>query len=163
MAVFAIAVHVDDEIPSELLSEIERHLGNKLERNRVFTVHVQNGNLDHLGNVARIHGRARVFRQSSEPNLIVDHDMNGAAGGIAFELRHVERFRHDPLPRESGVAMKQEWQNFAPMFGVAANALPGTGGRLYHRLSRFEMTWGGGEPSCDFGWSQCAHGARVEV
>ena len=106
VAVFAIAIHVDDEIPSELLSKIERHLGNKLERNRVFAIHMQNGDLDHLGNVGRIHRRTRIFGQSGEPDLIVNDDVNGAAGRVTLELRHIEGFRHDPLPRESGVAMK---------------------------------------------------------
>jgi len=105
VAVLAIAIQVDDEIPSELLSKIEGHLGNKLERNRVFAVNVQNGNLDHLGDVGRIHRRARVFGQSGKADLIVNHDVNGTAGRVTFELRHIEGFRHDPLPRERSVAM----------------------------------------------------------
>src|SRR5205085_12162346 len=36
VAVFAIAIHVDDKIAPEFLSEINRHLRNKLERNWVL-------------------------------------------------------------------------------------------------------------------------------
>ena len=105
MAVFAIAIHVDDKIAPEFLSEINRHLRNKLERNWVLAIHMKNGNLDHLGNVGRIHRRACFFGQSGEPDLIVNHDVNGAPGRVTFKLRHIQGFRHDPLPRESGVAM----------------------------------------------------------
>ena len=59
--------------------------------------------------------------------------------------------------------MKQEWQNFAAMFGVAANALPGARRPFHHWIDRFQMTWVGGEPNFDFACSKFAHGAIAKV
>ena len=63
--------------------------------------------------------------QRGETDLIVDDHVHRAAGAVAVQLRHVERFRHDPLARESRVAVNEQRQNFPPMLGIAADALPG--------------------------------------
>ena len=55
VAVFAVAIHVDDKVASEFLAKIERHFSDKLERERVFTIHVKNGDLDHLGDIGGVH------------------------------------------------------------------------------------------------------------
>src|SRR5207248_6376745 len=86
VAVFAVAIHVDDKVASEFLAKIERHFSDKLERERVFTIHVKNGDLDHLGDIGGVHRRTRVFRQSGKTDLVVDNNVEGAAGRVTSQL-----------------------------------------------------------------------------
>ena len=97
-----------------------------------------------------VHRRARVFGQSGEADLIVDHDVHRAARAVAVQLRHVERFRDDPLARESRVAVDEQRQNFPAMLGVAANALPGARDSFHHRIDRLEMARVGRKPNLHF-------------
>ena len=113
---------------------------DKADRDRIVAVHVEDRRLDHLRDIGRVHGGARVFRQSGEADLVVDHDVHRPAGAVAVQLRHVERFRDDPLAGESRVAVDEQRQNFPPMLGVAANALPGARDPFHHRIDRLEMT-----------------------
>jgi len=39
--------------------------------------------------------------------LVVDHDVDSAAGGVALELGEVESFSDQTLPGEGGVAVDQ--------------------------------------------------------
>ena len=55
VAVFAVAIHVDDKVPSEFLAKIERHFSDELQGEWIFAVHVKDGNLDHLGDIGCIH------------------------------------------------------------------------------------------------------------
>ena len=90
--------------------------------------------------------------------------MNRAAGAVTVQLRHIQRFRHDPLPGESRIAVHEQRQNFSPMLGVAANALPGARFPFDHRIDRFEMARVRREPDLDLrARSELAHGAITEV
>ena len=121
-----------------------------MHRERIVAVHMENRHLDHLRDVGRIHRRARVFRERGESNLVVHHHMHRAARAVTGQLRHVERFRHNPLPRESRIAMHEQRQNFAPMFRVATNALPRAGRAFHHRIDCFEMARVGRQPNLNF-------------
>ncbi len=123
-----------------VLAKIERRLGDEADRERIVAVHVEDRHLDHLRDVGRVHRGARIFRQSGEADLVVDHDVHRPAGAVAVQLRHVERFRDDPLAGESRVTVDEQRQNFPPMLDVAANALPGARDPFHHRIDRLEMT-----------------------
>ena len=43
---------------------------------------MKNRRLDHLGDIGAVHRRTRIFGERSEPDLIVHHDMNGAASAV---------------------------------------------------------------------------------
>src|SRR6185312_7290319 len=49
------------------------------------------------------------------------------------------------------------------MFGIATDALAGTGGPFHHWINRFEMTWVGRKANLHFARSKFAHGAIAEV
>ena len=100
-----VAIQVDDNIPTELLAEIERELRDEHHRQRIVAIHMENRDLDRLGDVGRIHRRARIFGKSREADLVVHDHVHRSASAVARELRHVERFINNPLPREGGVAM----------------------------------------------------------
>ena len=119
----AVTIHVDHDVAAKFLAKIERELADLHARERVVAVDVKNRDLDHLRDIGRVHRRARIFGERGESYLIVHHHMHGAAGPVTMQLRHVQCFGNDPLPRECRVAVQQERQNFAAMFGVVANPL----------------------------------------
>ena len=58
---------------------------------------------------------AAVDGRGGEADLVVDDDVDGAAGAIAFELRKIERFRHHALAGERGVAVDEHGQHLAAL------------------------------------------------
>ena len=82
MAVSAIAIQVDDHVAPELLTEIECQIADKFHRKRIVAVYMENRGFDDLSDVRSVPGRSRIFGKRSEANLIVHHDVNGAAGAV---------------------------------------------------------------------------------
>ena len=68
-----------------------------------------------------------------------------------MQLRHVERFGNDPLPREGRIAMHEQRQNFTATLGVAANSLPRARGAFHDGINRFEMARISSETNLNFG------------
>ena len=86
VAILAKADDIDDHVLVKGLPIINGqpdHVNNSF---RIFAVNMKDRDHQHLGNVRRITGGASVFRKSGIANLIVDHQMDGAAGFISGEL-----------------------------------------------------------------------------
>lgn len=143
--VAAVAEKIDDHVASELLAEIEGDFRDQGDGHGVLAIDVKNGGFDHLGHVGGVEAGARVGREGGEADLVVHHDVQGAAGFVAGELRHVEDLGHDALSGEGGVAVDEKGKDFLPFFGVAENALPGAGHPFDHGIDRLEMARVGGE------------------
>ena len=82
----AIADEVDDDIPVELLAVGEGELRHADDRLRVIAVHMEDRRLDHLGDIRGVDRCATFAGGRREADLVVDVDMNGAAGAIGAEL-----------------------------------------------------------------------------
>lgn len=67
--------------------------------------------------VARAAAHARV---SCEPNLVVDHDMHGAAAAVVTQFAETHRLVHDSLAGKGGVSVENNWNSaaFGGVFGV---------------------------------------------
>jgi hypothetical protein len=126
VAVPAVAVHVDHDVAPELLAELEGELGDHADVFGVVAVHVEDRGLDHLGDVGAVAAGARLLRGGGEADLVVDDDVDGAAGVVAGELGVVERLGHDALAGEGGVAVDEDGDDLLAR-GVAENALAGAG------------------------------------
>src|SRR6185369_16926993 len=63
------------------------------------------GDLEALGEVACVEGRARLVWLGSEADLVVGDEVDRAAGLVAGQPREVERLGDDALAREGCVAM----------------------------------------------------------
>ena len=61
-----------------------------------------------LGHVRRIGRRARELRAGGETDLVVDDEMDGAAGLVARKAGKAEAFPHHALAGEGGVAVEQD-------------------------------------------------------
>src|SRR5690625_6983787 len=57
---------------------------------RIVSIDVEDRCLDGPGNIGGVGGGTRLCRRSSETNLVVDNHVNGTAGAIATQLRHLQ-------------------------------------------------------------------------
>ena len=111
VAVAPVADHVDDDVLLERLAERERELHHAHARFGVVAVHVEDRRLHRLGDVGRVHGRAREAGRRGEADLVVHDDVHGAADVVAGQLREVQRLRDHALAGERGVAVDQHRQH----------------------------------------------------
>ena len=100
---------IDEHILVELLPVVERQFDCQQAHFGIVAVHVEDRRFDHLGDVGAIRRAARVARIGRrEADLIVDDDMDGAAGVVPARLRHVQAFLNDALSRDRGIAVHQD-------------------------------------------------------
>ncbi len=112
VALASIADQVDDHIILEGQAIIEGQTGDEQNRIRVVSVDVKNGRLDQLGDLCAIQGRTRLLRMAGgEPDLIVDHHMDGATRAIGRRLGKIQGLGNHALTDEGGIAMDDHRQN----------------------------------------------------
>jgi hypothetical protein len=111
MAEAAIAPHVDHDVALELLAELDRDLAGEGHRFGIVAVDVEDRRLDALGDVRRIGRGARELRARREADLVVDDEVDAAAGIVAADAREAEAFPDDALARHRRVAMDQHGQD----------------------------------------------------
>ncbi len=142
MAEAPVAEHVDHDRPLEFLPVFGRHLGGEHHRLRIVAVDVEDQRLDHLGDVGRIRRRARITRISREADLVVDDEVQRAAGAVALQVGKAEAFRHHALPGESRVAVDQQRHHHGALvrLGVVL-VLLGAHLAERHRVDDLEVRW----------------------
>ena len=149
-----IAEDVDDDVLVELLAELGRNAGGVHHSFRVVAVDVEDRRLDHERDVGRIGRRARVLRRGREADLVVDDDVDRAAGPVALQTREAEALRDDALPCEGCVAMQQDRQHLGAV-DVALLRLLRAHLAEDDRVDRLEVRGVGGERE--------VHGVAVEL
>ncbi len=105
-------VQIDHNIPMELLAKIHRQRNDLRDRFGVFAVDVKDRNLQHFGDVGRIGRAAALVRFGRESDLIVDDDVECAAGSVTLQFAQVQGFLDDSFPGEGGIAMDQDRHHF---------------------------------------------------
>ena len=114
----------------------------------IVAVHVEDRRLHRLGDVGRVHGRAREAGRGGEADLVVHDDVHGAADVVAGQLREVQRLGDHALARERGVAVDQHREHLLVVDVVAA-VLLGPRHALDHRVDGLEVARVGGERDVD--------------
>ena len=158
----AVTVHVQNDVPSEFLAELEREVRRPHQVFRAFSVDMQDGGLEHLGHVRGVAGGAGFVRAGGEADLVVDDEVHGAARAVAFQQGKIEHFRHDSLPRESGVSVQDERQHMLA-FRVLQVVLHGPGSAFHHGIHGFQMAGVGGEADVEVMPVHVARGGVAEV
>ena len=95
--------------------------------------------LHHQRDVGRIGRGARIDRRGGEADLVVDDEMDGAAGAEALGAAHRETFGDHALPRERRIAMQQQRQHAGARFHVAQLILLGARLAEHDGIDRFQM------------------------
>ena len=93
----------------EFVSEIHRETDDLCDGFGIFTVHVKNRNLKHLGDICRVLSRARFIGAGGETDLIVHHHMQRAADGITRKLAQIQRLLHHAFAGKRSIAMNQQY------------------------------------------------------
>jgi hypothetical protein len=108
----AVADQVDDHVGAELIAIFGGEAGDANNRIHIFAVDVEDGNRL----AARDAGgetRGVLFQiAGGEAEQIIDHDMNGAADGVAGKVGVIHGLGKDALSGESGVAVDEERKIF---------------------------------------------------
>ena len=109
MTATPIADEIDHDVLAKLHPVIDRDLRDEQHFFRIVAVHVEDRRLHHARDFGAVFGRSRIVLPArGEADLVVDDQMNRAAGFEATRLRHLERLHHHALPGESGVAMDDD-------------------------------------------------------
>ena len=135
----AIAHHVNDHILVELHAIVQRQLGDEDHRLRVITIDMEDGRLDHLGNLSAVVGGAGVnLLTDGVAYLVVDDNVNGATCVKATGLRHLEGLHDHTLAGQGGIAMHIDGQHLAAP-PVLAPVHSGPHRAFYHRGDNFQV------------------------
>src|ERR1035437_7193172 len=138
VAVAAVADHVDDHVLLELLPVVEGDLHHAYGGIGIVTVDVEDGRLHAARDVRGIGSRSRFVGQRGEADLVIDDQVDGAAGGVAIELREVEGLGYHALSGEGRVAVDQHGDD-AFARGIAEAILLGADDAFDHRVDGFQV------------------------
>src|SRR5436309_3325059 len=144
----AVADEVDEDVFLEALAKADGEAGRLHRGLGVVAVHVEDGRLDDLGDVARVGGEAVRLGRRREADLVVDDDVHRAAGAVAVELREPEGLGHHTLAGEGRVAVHEDGHD-ARVLGVVQVLLLGTHHALDDRIDRLQVARVGGQREVD--------------
>ena len=135
----AIADEVDHDIFVEAHAVAHREAGHEHHGLGIVGVHMEDRRLEHLGDIGAVHRRTRVIRtRGREAHLVVDHEVQCAAGAVPAGLRELQRFHDHALTGEGRVAVDED-RHHAFAEGVLAALLPGAHRTLHHRVHHLKM------------------------
>ena len=138
----AIADEVDDEVVAELLS-IRQPEADCGERGLgVVCVHVDDGYVEPLREVAGVPRRPALHGIRREPDLVVGDHVQRPARRVAVEAVQVEGLGDDPLPCKRGIAVDEYGQRDRGIVDSGAGRairLLGSGESLDDRVDGLEM------------------------
>ena len=135
----AIAPHVDHDVAAELLAIFNGQLAGEGHGFRIVAIHMQDRRLNTLGHIAGVRARTRELRAGREADLVVDDEVDAAAGVVAAHTRKAEAFPDDALTREGRIAVDQHWQNLFVLFQIVADRLLRACLAENHRVHRFQV------------------------
>ncbi len=145
VAAAAVADDVEDDVLAEVLAVLERQLRHPDAGLGVVAVHVEDRRLDHPGHIGRVVGGTACHRCGGEPDLVVDDDVDAAAGAVAPQLRQVERLGDHALARERRVAVDEDRKHRKLSATEVDPVLLGPRDPLQHRVDRLQVRRVGGE------------------
>ena len=122
----SVAHHVDDDVAAELAPVRHRQAHGGEAGRRIVRIDVHDGDVEALGEVARVVGRAALARRGREADLVVGDEVHRASRGVAGEAREIERLGHHSLRGEGGISMDEDGDGNA---GVGARRRRPIGGR----------------------------------
>ena len=142
VTVAAIAHQIDHDVAMEFVAVHHREPHSRETRLRIVGVHVHDRRIEAFGEIARVVGGAAFARFGGEADLIVEDQMERAAGRVAGKSREIEGLRDDALARERGVSVQQDRERDVHVElhrRTAPIRLVRAGATLDDRIHRFQM------------------------
>ena len=139
VAMLPVAYQVNYHVVLELGTPVGRELADKVDSLDVVSIDVEDGGVNGLGNVSAVGGGTSETGIGGESNLVVDDQVDGAAGGIRGERVHAETLVDDTLCGKSGVAVQEDTHCGAVRLLVVVVVLDGTGLSEHNRILGFQM------------------------
>ncbi len=149
VAAAAVADHVDHDVLAERLAVGERQPAHPGDGLRVVAVHVEDRRLDHPRHVGGVDAGPRLHRRGGEADLVVHHDVHGAAGAVAAQLGQVQRLGHDALAGEGRVTVDEHGQHGEAVLGLVEDVLLGADHALGHRVDALQVAGVGDQAGLD--------------
>ena len=139
VAPFTVADNVDHDVFMEFFAVIQSGLDSKANAFRVIAVHVDNRSGNHFRDIGTVYSRTGIAGiGSGKADLVVDHDVNSTAGGIAACFRQVECCLVNTQTDKCGVTVNQYRQDFiAAVF--AQTFLFGACRTFYYWVNDFQV------------------------
>ena len=159
----AIAPHVDHDVAAEGLAVFDRQLAGEGNGFGIVAVDVQDRRLDALGDIRGVGRRTRELRARGEADLVVDDEVQAAAGVVAPHAREAETFPHDALTGKGRVAVKQDGQDLLVLLEIVADRLLCAALAEHDRVDRFKVAGVGDQRHMHVDAVEFAVGAGAEV
>ena len=135
----AITEHVDHDVLVEELPELGGDACAMHHRFGIIAVGMEDRRLHHQGYVGRVGRRTRIGGRCGEADLIVDDEMDRAAGTETLGARHGEALGYDALAGEGRIAVNEKRNDGGARDLVAILILLGARLAEHHRVCRFQM------------------------
>ena len=138
VAVATVADQIDDDIGAELVAVFNCEASDANHRVHIFSIDVEDGDRLAARDAGR-EARGMLFGVAGgESQQIVDHNVYGAADGVAGKIGVIHGLGKNALTGERSVAVNQQWQIlFASAFTAAI--LFGASAANRDGIDRFEM------------------------
>ncbi|CUS43268.1 hypothetical protein MGWOODY_Smn1319 [hydrothermal vent metagenome] len=163
MAEAAIAPHVDHDVAVETLAELDRHLGGEGHRLGIVAIDVEDRRLDALRHIRRIGRGACELRARREADLVVDDEVDTAAGIVAADAGEAEAFPHDALAGKRRIPMDQHRQRGLVLLQVAGDRLDRADLAQHDRVLSLKMRGVGDQRHVDADPVELAVGRGAEM
>ena len=136
----AVANQIDDHVATEALAVLEGQACGADHGIRVISVDVEDRSLSHTRNVGGVGCATAVVGQGGETDLVVHHDVQGAAGGVSLQVCHLQGLHDDALAGKRCVTVNQDGQNRVALNALlAVDVLLSADNTLEHGVSGFEV------------------------
>ncbi len=149
VALAAVADDIDDDVPAEGLAVFDGELDQEDGGDGIVSIDVEDGEAEGLGHRGAVDGGAGVLRQGGEADLVIDDDVDGAAGAVTLQLRQIEGLEDDALAGEGGIAVDEDGEDLPPLDGIVEDPLVGAGLALDDGIDGLEVAGIGGEGDAD--------------
>ncbi|KAG9076237.1 hypothetical protein FS749_012015 [Ceratobasidium sp. UAMH 11750] len=155
MSVPAIAYNIHHDVLFVLGPPISRELADKRDSLDVVSIDMKDWRVDRLGNIRTVGRGPAESRIGSEPDLVVDDQMDRPTRAIVGEFGHAHGFVYDALARKRCIAVQEDAHGGGMRRFVVVEMLERAGLAEHDRVLGFEMTRvrDEGERDAFTGWS----------
>ena len=123
VAALAVADEVDDDVLAVAVAVLDGQLADPHDGLRVVAVDVEHRAAVGLGQVGGVVRRTGGIGGGGEADLVVHHDVDGAADLVAAQGHQVQGLLDDAQAREGGVAVQQHRHDGVALFATVDDVL----------------------------------------